>query len=507
MKPQITSIKVDTNQKQLEDLKMNQNTRSSNGSVDRSSKTTPEKHSPLVKNILGQKTVLVPEISKVRKKKKILGLKDIRKTRYGYNEFVARPSLLDQIYQDSSISQSPFKGVMRCSLFIAFIYVVNAIAYRLQIKAEFILDKWFNMIVDNISIGIAFWILVYLWTNIAFVMHKLILKGLPFKLAQTIEFIFEQILFCYFPYRIFYMKVLMSTKAFMYFQIIIHYFKMNSYFKMNRDYRENYLKELQEAKEIEKEGIKKKFEFSSQYPNNVNLKDFIAYMLHPTLVYQDHYPVNEQRSLKTIGIRAIILVFSFLFIYEIYQFQLLPLAHALQDGVPTIEVFSAFYIPFLMLYFGCFFVIFEFASNLYADMSGFADRQFYQDFWNSTNFDEYARKWNKLVHEYLYRHIYLEYLLRWKFTVFQANVWTFIFSIIFHEIYLTLLFKQASFYLTSLQLNQIFLVHLFQVLRLKGTAQGNMIFWFGQFFGITSVLFIYTYDFCNYWYQPGGTEF
>ena len=132
---------------------------------------------------------------------------------------------------------------------------------------------------------------------------------------------------------------------------------------------------------------------------------------------------------------------------------MIPLSNLLGNGVPVIEIFSAFYLPILMIYFGCFFIVFEFIPNFYADLSLFADRQFYQDFWNSSNFDEYARKWNRLVHEYLYRHVYLEYLLRWRWTFFQANAWTFVFSIIFHEIFLTLLFGQASFYLSSLQVN------------------------------------------------------
>lgn len=51
----------------------------------------------------------------------------MRLKRYGYNEFVARPSLLDQVYHDSSISQSPFKGVMKMSAMIAFIFVINSI--------------------------------------------------------------------------------------------------------------------------------------------------------------------------------------------------------------------------------------------------------------------------------------------------------------------------------------------------------------------------------------------
>ena len=103
-----------------------------------------------------------------------------------------------------------------------------------------------------------------------------------------------------------------------------------------------------------------------------------------------------------------------------------------------------------MMYFINFFLVFDFVCNFYAELSGFADRQFYQDFWNSTTMEEYARKWNRLVHEFLYRHFYLEYLLRHKFTVFQANLWTFVFSMIFHEIFFIILFKEAAYYLTSL---------------------------------------------------------
>ena len=72
----------------------------------------------------------------------------------------------------------------------------------------------------------------------------------------------------------------------------------------------------------------------------------------------------------------------------------------------------------MTIYYMNFLIVFEIATNVYAELSGFEDRQFYQDFWNSTNFDEYSRKWNKLVHEFLYRHYYLEYLINWKLTIF-----------------------------------------------------------------------------------------
>jgi sterol O-acyltransferase len=96
---------------------------------------------------------------------------------------------------------------------------------------------------------------------------------------------------------------------------------------------------------------------------------------------------------------------------------MLPVLEMIGEA-PTINTFTSFYLPIMLAYLVCFFLAFDFTTNLYAEISGFADRQFYQDFWNATNFDEYARKWNKLVHEYLYRHFYLEYLLRYDVTVF-----------------------------------------------------------------------------------------
>ena len=130
-----------------------------------------------------------------------------------------------------------------------------------------------------------------------------------------------------------------------------------------------------------------------------------------------------------------------------------PLIALFYEGVDTFEVFPSWYQPIMISYYVCFFLVFDFVPNFYAEVSGFADRQFYQDFWNATNFDEYARKWNRLVHEFLQRHFYLEYLMRYKVTVFQAIVITFLFSALFHEMFFAVTYKRVSLYLTSLQIN------------------------------------------------------
>ena len=140
---------------------------------------------------------------------------------------------------------------------------------------------------------------------------------------------------------------------------------------------------------------------------------------------------------------------SLLAVQVVFTHKWLPIIEAMKYG-NQFQLFSALYLPVMMTYFVCFFIIFEVAPNIYAELSGLLDRQFYQDFWNSTNFDEYARKWNKLVHEFLYRHIYLEYLLNYKFTIFQASIFTFGFSTLFHEYCFLSVFRKFTPYLSCL---------------------------------------------------------
>lgn len=174
------------------------------------------------------------------------------------------------------------------------------------------------------------------------------------------------------------------------------------------------------------------------------------------------------------------------------------------EGTTTLDLFPSWYIPILVLYYSVFFIAFEFCLNFYAELTGFADRQFYQDFWNATNFDEFARKWNRPVHEYLHRHIYLDQLKTHRtMTVFQATVYTFIYSVYFHELFMTCLFKRwFTFYLTGLQIYQLLLYFMFA--KLKGTVTGNLIYWFGTFFSVTSVLYLYCYDLRNFSFNRGN---
>jgi hypothetical protein len=52
----------------------------------------------------------------------------------------------------------------------------------------------------------------------------------------------------------------------------------------------------------------------------------------------------------------------------------------------------------------------------------------------STSFDEFSRKWNRPVHEFLLRHIYLETIVTYKASKINATAATLLFSLLLHEV-------------------------------------------------------------------------
>ena len=63
----------------------------------------------------------------------------------------------------------------------------------------------------------------------------------------------------------------------------------------------------------------------------------------------------------------------------------------------------------------------------------------------STTWDEFARKWNKPVHEWLLRHIYLESLKSFRGDKFSANLATFLCSSVAHELVMSVMFRMFRY--------------------------------------------------------------
>ena len=54
--------------------------------------------------------------------------------------------------------------------------------------------------------------------------------------------------------------------------------------------------------------------------------------------------------------------------------------------------------------------------------------------WNSTSWDEFSRKWNKPVHQFLLRHVYASTMRSYKLSKTSAMFITFMLSAAVHEL-------------------------------------------------------------------------
>jgi sterol O-acyltransferase len=141
-------------------------------------------------------------------------------------------------------------------------------------------------------------------------------------------------------------------------------------------------------------------------------------------------------------------------------------------------------LPFMIAYLLLFFIIFECICNWFAEISYFADRQFYEDWWNSTSWDEFSRKWNKPVHTFLLRHVYSSTISSFGISRTTAMFITFLLSAAAHEMVMVVVTQKIRLYLFLLQLIQIPLIAISRMPAIKrNKLLGNVVFWLGLYAG------------------------
>jgi sterol O-acyltransferase len=60
------------------------------------------------------------------------------------------------------------------------------------------------------------------------------------------------------------------------------------------------------------------------------------------------------------------------------------------------------------------FLLFESFPNALAELTLFADREFYQDWWNATSIEELYSKWLRFSYLFFYRHVFMRLQLKFK---------------------------------------------------------------------------------------------
>ncbi|CAJ0636605.1 10306_t:CDS:2 [Entrophospora sp. SA101] len=195
---------------------------------------------------------------------------------------------------------------------------------------------------------------------------------------------------------------------------------------------------------------------NTQYPNNITVSNFIDFLLVPTLVYELEYPRTKEIRPWYVFEKLLATFGTFFLLYVNTQSYIIPV-------LPNASSTS----------------VWEMIVKI-----SFADRNFYDDWWNSVTFEEFARKWNKPVHHFLLRHVYQQSIESYKLSKRDATFMTFFLSSLIHELVMVVVAKKIRMYLFFFQMLQLPLIWLGNLKFVKERKWlGNAFFWFGMFVG------------------------
>lgn len=130
------------------------------------------------------------------------------------------------------------------------------------------------------------------------------------------------------------------------------------------------------------------------YPQNLSMANYADYVLCPTLCYELEYPRTEKTqwvelSYKTLAIFGCIFLLTITseeFIVPVLNESALRLEGIdswPEMGLILAESISLLLFPFMVTFLLVFLVIFEYVLGAFAEITCFADRHFYSDWWNS----------------------------------------------------------------------------------------------------------------------------
>jgi sterol O-acyltransferase len=244
------------------------------------------------------------------------------------------------------------------------------------------------------------------------------------------------------------------------------------------------------------------------YPANLTWPNYADYVCCPTLCYEIEYPRNDKIDWQNL-FSKIAAIFGCIFLLTIIseEFILPALVDASQRLDPSLrtadsaltalevllilaETISWLLFPFMLTFLLVFLVIFEYVLGACAEITRFADRHFYSDWWNSTDWMEFSREWNVPVYSFLRRHVYSA--SRPHIGKANATVITFLISALGHEIVMACITKKLRGYGFVCQMLQLPIVMLQRTKWVRGRKTfNNVCFWCSMILGLSLICSLY----------------
>ncbi len=142
----------------------------------------------------------------------------------------------------------------------------------------------------------------------------------------------------------------------------------------------------------------------------VEIKRFAYYFLAPTLIYRDTYvrtrKIRWPHFFKNLA-SFLILIF---YVWCVFKALCIPIfKHTVNSPGGLRQFFNSVLfstVSGIVVLLSLFYGVLHAWMNIFGELLQFGDRLFYEDWWNVRDFANYYRKWNIIVHEFLYYYVY-----------------------------------------------------------------------------------------------------
>jgi len=229
------------------------------------------------------------------------------------------------------------------------------------------------------------------------------------------------------------------------------------------------------------------------------VRKYLYFFFAPTLVYRDRYikgPKTNYRMVVDHFCNFFLCIYYGFILFKIFILEVFQQTGR-NPGTSIEFILSIFNscLPATVCLFLAFFALLHSWFNAFAELLRFPDRHFYEDWWNALEFGTYYRKWNIVVHEWLYYYVYLDAIRfsKEKVSRMSSQMLTFIISAVIHELIIAV--SLGYFYPI------LFVIFIGPgIILIRGTKNVkskylNILFWFLMFIGTALLVVLYSREY------------
>lgn len=239
----------------------------------------------------------------------------------------------------------------------------------------------------------------------------------------------------------------------------------------------------------------------TQYPDNLSLPDLYYFLAAPTLCYELNFP-RSQRIRKRFLLRRMleVVVITNIILAMFQQWMIPSVKNSFQafsdlDYLRCTERLLKLAIPNHIVWLSWFYLLFHSFLNTMAELLYFADRDFYQDWWNAKDVGTFWRLWNLPVHKWALRHVFVP-MMQARYSKGTAGVAVFLISAALHEYLVSIPLHMYKIGVFLGMMTQVPLVYISQFAKKRfGARVGNMMVWASLILGQPLGIMVYYHDY------------